>query len=82
MLYLIKKKTISVDLFRTRVHKKRREDTFFTRSIFSENKAGRKKQKYQTKPSRDSFQSEQKGNKTRLCIRTRGIRDSCQAWDY
>lgn len=27
MLYLIKKKTISVDLFRTRVHKKRREDT-------------------------------------------------------
>lgn len=55
---------------------------FFTRSIFSENKAGRKKQKYQTKLSRDSFQSEQKGNKTRLCIRTRGIRDSCQAWDY
>lgn len=41
-----------------------------------------KKKKKETKQLRDSFQSEQKGNKTMLCIRMRGIRDSCQAWDY
>lgn len=81
MLYLIKKKN-NFRRFISNQSSQKTKGRYLTRSIFSENKAGRKKQKYQTKPSRDSFQSEQKGNKTRLCIRTRGIRDSCQAWDY
>ena len=52
--------------------KKKKKKNFFKR----------KKKGKETKQLRDSFQSEQKGNKTMLCIRMRGIRDSCQAWDY